>query len=613
MESRADLHVHSKYSDRPSEWFLRRIGAPESYVEPETIYRKCKARGLDFVTITDHNQIAGALEIAHLPDTFISSEITTYFPEDGCKLHCLVYGITEGDFADIQGVRENVYELRDLLFERRIPHSIAHPLYPLNQRLTIDHVEKLLVLFNRFEGLNGVQRKRANRIVRDLAHSMTREKMEELSARHGIEPRGERPWIKSLSGGSDDHSGIYAGIAWTSTPRAENVREFLQHLRERTYEPDGQSGGCLRFAHSIYHIAYQYYKSQLFDSSRPEARLLGGLLKRLVKTPEGDSRGLKERIMGAISRIVFSVKKNRATGVEREMLEQFQNLVEPKSRGQEDAIPSIGRDRKTFETACHISQKFACLFLRKCLTHGREGEIMECLQTLAALGPVAVGITPYMAAFHSLHRGELVEKSITDRFGLSFHPDSPAPRRAHMIEQAGPDAFTQGRFAPDAPSGTTVISCIEGAGEGQKPVVNFEPVGGFDLPGRRGYRVGFPPFLEIIEFVEKRQFSELVLTAPGPMGLTGLIAARLLGIRAVGVYRENLPDRIRELTGDEALEHIARQYVAWFYGQMDLVLVSRDGIREDLYRSGFEPGKIRLMGSGRGRKEKERGLAEVAG
>ena len=23
--SKADLHVHSKYSDRPSEWFLRRI------------------------------------------------------------------------------------------------------------------------------------------------------------------------------------------------------------------------------------------------------------------------------------------------------------------------------------------------------------------------------------------------------------------------------------------------------------------------------------------------------------------------------------------------------------------------------------------------------------
>jgi hypothetical protein len=47
------------------------------------------------VTITDHNSIGGALEIAHLPGTFISEEVTTYFPEDGCKLHVLALDITE--------------------------------------------------------------------------------------------------------------------------------------------------------------------------------------------------------------------------------------------------------------------------------------------------------------------------------------------------------------------------------------------------------------------------------------------------------------------------------------------------------------------------------------
>ena len=93
MEAKVDLHVHSKYSDRPSEWILRRIGAPESFVEPIELYRIAKSRGMDFVTISDHNCIDGALEIAHLADTFISDEVTTYFPEDGCKVHFLVCGI----------------------------------------------------------------------------------------------------------------------------------------------------------------------------------------------------------------------------------------------------------------------------------------------------------------------------------------------------------------------------------------------------------------------------------------------------------------------------------------------------------------------------------------
>ena len=104
MSSYADLHVHSRYSNRPSEWLLRRIGAPECFTEPKEVYAKCRAKGMQFVTISDHNRIEGALEIAHLPGTFISSEVTTYFPEDGCKIHCLVFGIDEEQHRDIEQV-----------------------------------------------------------------------------------------------------------------------------------------------------------------------------------------------------------------------------------------------------------------------------------------------------------------------------------------------------------------------------------------------------------------------------------------------------------------------------------------------------------------------------
>jgi hypothetical protein len=30
----ADLHVHSRHSDRPTEWLLQRLGAPECYTDP---------------------------------------------------------------------------------------------------------------------------------------------------------------------------------------------------------------------------------------------------------------------------------------------------------------------------------------------------------------------------------------------------------------------------------------------------------------------------------------------------------------------------------------------------------------------------------------------------
>ena len=74
MVSRCDIHVHSKHSDRPSEWYLDRIGAPESFTEPLEIYRTARARGMDFVTISDHDSIAGALDIAVGPRWYSTYE-----------------------------------------------------------------------------------------------------------------------------------------------------------------------------------------------------------------------------------------------------------------------------------------------------------------------------------------------------------------------------------------------------------------------------------------------------------------------------------------------------------------------------------------------------------
>jgi len=77
--TRIDLHVHSRFSKRASLWVLQKIGCPESFTEPRQVYEAARKKGMDLVTLTDHNTISGALEIAHLPGTFISEEIYDLF------------------------------------------------------------------------------------------------------------------------------------------------------------------------------------------------------------------------------------------------------------------------------------------------------------------------------------------------------------------------------------------------------------------------------------------------------------------------------------------------------------------------------------------------------
>ena len=66
--SKCDLHVHSKYSDRPSEWFLRRMGTPESFVEPQDVYRNARQAGMEIRHVKPHgalyNQAAREPDVA---------------------------------------------------------------------------------------------------------------------------------------------------------------------------------------------------------------------------------------------------------------------------------------------------------------------------------------------------------------------------------------------------------------------------------------------------------------------------------------------------------------------------------------------------------------------
>ena len=204
---KADLHVHSKHSKRPSEWVLQKLGCPESFTEPTLLYKTALSRGMSLVTITDHNCIDGCLEIAHLPYTFISEEVTTYFPEDRCKLHVLVHNIDEGHHREIQRLRENVYDLVAYLNEEWLFYALAHPLYSINKKLTIDHFERALLLFKNFE-LNCARSEEQNKCVQAIMESITVVAINRLIDKHGIVPQHDEPWKKNLISGSDDHSSL---------------------------------------------------------------------------------------------------------------------------------------------------------------------------------------------------------------------------------------------------------------------------------------------------------------------------------------------------------------------------------------------------------------------
>jgi glycosyltransferase involved in cell wall biosynthesis len=606
-QSKADLHVHSKYSDRPSEWFLRRIGAPECFVEPRDVYRRLCERGMDFVTISDHNCIRGALEIADLPGTFVSSEITTYFPEDGCKIHCLAIAITEDQFSMIQRLRGNVYDLHEYLVEQDVICSVAHPLFRINDRLTPEHVEKLLLMFERFEGINGVRDSRAGELTSAILGSLTPELIEQMADRHGIEPHGSEPWKKWLTGGSDDHSGAYGGAAYTVTPYAQDVDEFLAHLRRGDHQAAGAAGSSLLLAHGLYHIAYSYYKARFLGAGGNRPSVIAALFERLLAQPqEPPSRPqpvtFGQRIAGFVTRSIKARKLRKLGEAERVVVEEFSALFHEDPWRDSASVPEA--DRHAFRIACRIGHLLSYNFLVRFEKHVREGRLLDSLQTIASLAPVALSFAPYLAAFRTQHKDAAFLEALSQRFPIPVQDGWEGRRKAWVTDTFADvngvcrTIHTLAAAAKKTGKRLTVITCLKEPPSSSIDLRNFQPVGTVALPEYDSIELCFPPFLEVIEYIERHRFNEVVISTPGPLGITALAAAKLLGLRATGIYHTDFPAVVRDLTEDDGMQQVTWRYVQWFYDQMDRIVVPSKYYHRHLVENGFEPHKLYLMGRG---------------
>jgi hypothetical protein len=143
--------------------------------------------------------------------------VTTYFPEDHCKVHILVWNLTEEQHREIQKIRRNIYEFSDYLRNENLVHGVACPLTPVNGLLSVDHVEKLLLLFRIFDGSNISTSGLQQAVFRSLIEQLDKPCIEELANRHGITPRDEKPWEKVLFGGSMTMPGCISerhGLRW---------------------------------------------------------------------------------------------------------------------------------------------------------------------------------------------------------------------------------------------------------------------------------------------------------------------------------------------------------------------------------------------------------------
>jgi predicted metal-dependent phosphoesterase TrpH len=208
---------------------------------------------MDLVTLTDHDTIVGALDIADLPGTFVSEEATLDLPGQR-KLHLGVFDVNEQQHARISRLRRDAEAFFAYCAEERIPVCLNHPFSNSTGRRQTADYHLALTHVTLIETRNGMMCETANRQAEWMA---------------GV---GGLP----CAGGSDAHALATVGRAYTLVPGARDKAEFIDGLRRGLSIPRGRSGSYAKLTADVLRVlagAYRDNASEALDSVFAARRL----------------------------------------------------------------------------------------------------------------------------------------------------------------------------------------------------------------------------------------------------------------------------------------------------------------------------------------------------
>lgn len=247
---RADLHLHSFHSGFTRT--LRVFRSRDCYSDPGEIYRRARRRGLDLVTITDHDSVDGCLELrarySDAPDIVMGEEIECLVPGHGIRVHLGALGLTERHHHDVQALRGNVFEAAAFLRSEGVALVLHHPFHFFRGETDVrSYVDRLLPLVHAVETRNATMAAAHN----DLAAEVVRA--------WNANGSGNR---LGQAGGSDAHVVGHVGTAFTEAP-GRTAGEFLDSLRRGESRAAGVHGTSGRLAFEIYGVVLNYWGALL--------------------------------------------------------------------------------------------------------------------------------------------------------------------------------------------------------------------------------------------------------------------------------------------------------------------------------------------------------------
>jgi len=587
-QQRIDLHVHSKYAGKFKLFLLNSFDVEECYTEPQALYDTMMNRGMTMVTITDHDAIDGCLEIAHHgPHVFISEEISARFPENGCVVHVLAFGISEAQHEEIQRLRFNIYELVAYLRQQDILHALAHPFSPVNQRLTPDLLKKSLLLFDTIELINGQKDRGHEQFVREVFAKVGPKTLSEWSERYAIDVDPHRVW--KMTAGSDDHSGLTMARAFTQFEGEGTLAGLTRAIRKGQAEVGGYKKTSASYAHTAYIGTVNFFKhSHRQGKSQTYIKLLDIIEKK--ELPDD-----LESLPPVLQRVIPAAMTALAEA------EALPTPDQVKSKGH---MPEVhAQIYKLVQGALLRAFRASAEQIRDAAKTADLEPIIDELPTLIRLMLFNI---PYYFGIRYFYGERRRARTLYDGLGFA----NPLPRRERValfcdtLDNVDGLSIGLRRLVRELRDDGRDVFLCGAKSTGYEPssdeqsVVRFPSIASFPLPGYDSYELHWPGLLEVTHWLDENEIDLIVVTTPGPVGFIAMLASKFLGTPLVGQYHTNVPEYAYRLIGDRSIGRAVEGYAAWFYNQLSRIAVPTYATRELISGHGIDARKVSIVRRG---------------
>ena len=567
--ARVDLHCHSSASQVSRLGVQRALGLPECATPPDEVYELAKRRGMDFVTITDHDTIAGVLEIADRPDVFLSEELTARFRGEPQAVHVLCWGITPADHEWLQRHAGDVEACAEYLHGNSIASALAHPFYAVAAPLEARHRRRLTQLFPVWETRNGSRAPELN-----------------LPAAVYIETHGG-----AGVGGSDDHAGVDVGRTWTETPPASTPEQLLLRLRRGEAVARGDQGSAAKWAHAAMALAVralatggQAGGAGPDSTGAPSPRAVFSMVERVLS--QGDARS------GPLAADLGPTDARALLHAWLDSLDLRMSGTELLAWMQDDRFGHAAlfrQARRRHEHRLREAVEAIVGAAREIGAYGRPPAEAPPPAPLAdRLAPLARGVfsacvpaTPYAAsvAFLGREKGKLLGREgeprrvavVADGVG-GVHG---VTHTLDQIRERGVPGFE-----------------VEVIGTDPNVDRRLSAVAEVEIPFYAGLRVGVPSLPATVEALAEGRYDLLHLCSPGPAGVAAALIARTMELPLVGSYHTELGAYAGLRSGDMRLRAGIDAGLAAFYGLCSVVLSPSDPADESLRALGVPSARI---------------------